>query len=73
MGMCFVGDGKTLVKVVKQFGAGGTDLGTPVSLSLEHTYNFSVGDLVASETEVSFTITITAGASGSTICATLTE
>lgn len=72
-GCVVVGDGKTLVKVVKQFGAGGTDLGTPVSLSLEHTYNFSVGDLVASETEVSFTITITAGASGSTICATLTE
>lgn len=73
-GCVVVGDGETLVKVAKQFGAGETVLGTPVSLSLEHTYNFRVGDLVASETEpVSFTITITADENGSTICATLTE
>lgn len=73
-GCVVVGDGETLVKVAKQFGTGETYSGIPVSLSLEHTYNFSVGDLVASETEpVSFTITITADENGSTICATLTE
>lgn len=73
-GCVVVGDGETLVKVAKQFGAGGAYIDTPVALSLEHTSNFRVFDLVASETEpVSFTITITADENGSTICATLTE
>lgn len=72
-GCVVVGDGETLVKVAKQFGAGGTYIDTPVALSLENTSNFRVFDLVASETDVSFTITITADENGSTICATLTE